>query len=266
MDTHQLQELKTWSCGQFTTAIFENANVKRYSKQVCEFFREALVKNGAIRDSPDGIQHIFLYSHAHKSDGRHYIKQALVDGNIIKPGNEFIEINPYLDELAQYAMQRSYKMIQVANAMLPPVIVNEKMQDDSVFQMDKSSSKLIRPNTFYVQASITEKQINFILNKVITTSSSEDVVKLFTIQERSVTIEDIAETASHMLWDHYQSLNDMREHQGLLTHACQEHNSIALSSNQYKQFCKNMKKQISLWVGLVVAVGTAERLTDIIYV
>ncbi|KAL9548439.1 hypothetical protein PS6_006601 [Mucor atramentarius] len=247
LDNGQLQGLKTWSCGQFITKVFGDANVKHYSKQVCNFFRKALDEYDAVRNSPDGIQHILLYSHSKREDFRHYIMQALIEENIIQPGNEFIEVSPNHNELAPNAMQKAYKMVQVANAILPPIILNKETQDGSIFQMDRCSDNLMAPNSFYVQASITEKQISFILNKVIQVSSSKNAVDLFTVQERSIDMEDVAETASHMLWNYYQAIIDMKEHQDLLTKCCRQHDSIELSSSHYKEFSKNLKKLVDLW-------------------
>lgn len=248
LDKGQLQGLKTWSCGQFITKVFGDANVKHYSKQVCNFFRKALDEYEAVRNSPDGIQHILLYSHSKRDDFRYYIMQALIEENIIQPGNEFIDVSPNHNELAPNAMQKAYKMVQVANAILPPVILNKETQDGSIFQMDRRSDSLMAPNSFYVQASITEKRISFILNKVIQVSSSKNAVDLFTVQERSIDIEDVAETASRMLWNYYQAIIDMKGHQDLLIKCCRQHDSIELSSSHYKEFSKNLKKLVDLWV------------------
>ncbi|KAK4521037.1 uncharacterized protein ATC70_004026 [Mucor velutinosus] len=251
---HQLKDLKSWTCGQLIAAVFEDADVKHYFKQVSSFFKEALDEFGAIKNSPDGIQHILFYSRYCNSDGdvstgqdySDYIKQALIDESIIQPGKDFDGINLYSN--AQFAMQQPYKMIQIANAVLPPVIVNDnKQQNDSLIQTCKHADNLIAPNSFYVQANVTEAQISFILNKVVELPSSETGIGLFTIQERSVKMQDIAETALHILWDHCQSMANLEEQQHTLFKRCQDHDTMAFSSSHYKEFKKNARKLIDLW-------------------
>ncbi|CAO0803721.1 unnamed protein product [Mucor circinelloides] len=247
-DKHQLQDLKSWSCGQFISTLMEDVNIKQYFKQVSDFLKGSLLEYGATKHSPDGIQHVLLYSHFEdqRQDFRHFIKQVLIKEDIILPRDEFIDINTWFS--VEYAMQKPYKMIQIANAVLPPVIVNEDTQDDSVFRMDTRSDNLIAPNSFYVQANITDTHTSFILNKVVALPSSKNAAKLFTVQERSVEIEDITETVSHLLWNHYQSISDDKENRHSLFNSCRKHDDIALSFSHYKQFKKGIKELVGYWL------------------
>lgn len=256
--SHQLHELKSWTCGQLIAALMEDVNVKHYFGQVSSFFQEALDKYGAVKGSPDGIQHYLFYSchsnlyhEASKGqDYTDYIMRALLQEDIIQPGKDLSDVN--LSSNARFAMQHPYKMVQIANAFLPPVVVGDKRQNSFTFQTGgkRTDSLLIAPNSFYVQASFTETQIKFILNKVIEVPSSKNAVGLFTIQERSVEMEDMVETVSHTLWNHYQSIAHVQEQQRVLWACCQGHDTIMAfsSSSHCVQFKENATKLIDSWV------------------
>ncbi|KAL9558819.1 hypothetical protein MBANPS3_000719 [Mucor bainieri] len=246
-EEYQLRDLGKWTCDQLIAAIYEDANVKHYLKQVCGFFKGALDDHGATRNSPDGIQHTLLYirDFPRRVEYTSWVRQALVKEDIIQPGDEFLRGSA--EGLAKFAMQQSYKMIQIAHTILPPVIVNDEKRDDYRLSAFKPTSNLIAPNSFYVQANVTETQISFILNKVIEATSSKTGIDLFTVQERSVEIEDIAETASYLLWNHYQSMVDLKKHQHGLFECCQGHNTMVLLSSQFKEFKENARKLINSW-------------------
>ncbi|KAL9548798.1 hypothetical protein MBANPS3_005517, partial [Mucor bainieri] len=246
-EQHHLQDFKKWTYGQLIAAIYEDVDVNDYFKQVVNLFKKALSGEGTIRDSPDGIQHILLYSRDIVLLNDSYcIQNALLEANIIQSGSEFLSFT--LNRNAEFAMQQSYKMIQIANAMLPPVIIgNEEQNDCSRLQTCKPLNNLIAPNSFYVQANVTETQISFILNKVIEVPSSETGIDLFTVQERSVEIEDVAEASSYLLWNHYQSILDIDEQQHELFERCEDHDTMMLSSSQYEKFSKNARKLINSW-------------------
>ncbi|KAL9558391.1 hypothetical protein MBANPS3_000934 [Mucor bainieri] len=248
----QLEDLLEWTFERLTAVIYEDVETKNYFKQVSSFFRRALDECGAVRDSPDGIQHIFLHSRHQgyfysEGDIAYCIEQALVKENIIQPGAKFLNFDSEYD--TDFAMQPSHKMVQIANAILPPVIVNvnDQEQNDSRFQACKPADNLIAPNSFYVQANVTETHISFILNKVIEDPSSKTGIGLFTVQERSMEIEDIVETASYLLWNHYQAMNDIEEQQHGLFECCLDHDTMVLLSSHYKEFKKNARKLIKSW-------------------
>ncbi|KAL9554994.1 hypothetical protein MBANPS3_002562 [Mucor bainieri] len=200
IEEHQLQGLEKWTCGQLVAALYEDIDLKGYFNLVSDFFKEAvgtLDKDVVARDSPDGIQHIILYSDL-PLDVSPCIQHVLVEENIIQPNNKVFKVHP--EFVTRFAMQQSYKMIQIANAVLPPIIVQDRDQDGTALKThNKPVDSSIAPNTFYVQANVTETQISFILNKVIEAQSSKTGIDLFTIQERSIEIENIAKTASDLL-------------------------------------------------------------------
>jgi hypothetical protein len=246
--------LKNWTCGQLIEAVFEDAKVKHYFKQVGSFFKQVLKKHGGAKNSPDGIQHKLFHSRCPdperinptRDNFRHYIKHVLIEENIIQIGKEDFRFN--LGHYARYAMQQPYKMIEIANAILPPVIVDDKEQNGFTSRPVKRADNLIAPNSFYVQANVTETQISFILNKVIEVPSSKTGIELFTIQERLIEMEDIVETVLHVLWNHYQSMVNLGEQQHALFSYCQDHDNMELVSSHYKQFKKNAKKLMNFWV------------------
>ncbi|KAL9559097.1 hypothetical protein MBANPS3_000578 [Mucor bainieri] len=243
---YQFQDLGRWTCRQLLAAIYEDVNVKHYLKEVGEFFKGAIDKYNAVRDSPDGIQHILLYNRFHeKWNYADFIQQRLVEKDILPPGKEFMPFGMRGD--TQFAMQQSHKMIQVANAILPPVIVDDKGQNESKLPTSKPTDNLIAPNSFYVQANVTETQISFILNKVIEVSSSNTSIDLFTVQERAIEMENIADTASYLLWNHYQAMNDIEGQQYGLFERCQDHDTMVLLSSHYKEFSKNAGGLIKSW-------------------
>lgn len=253
--SHQLHELKSWTCGQLIAALMEDVNVKHYFTQVSSFFKEALDTYGAVKNSPDGIQHYLFYSCLSDSyhdaskaqDYSDYMMRELLQKNIIQPGKDLSDIN--LTSNARFAMQQPYKMVQIANAFLPPIVVGDRRQNSFAFHTGKRADSLIAPNSFYVQASFTETQVRFILNKTIEAPSSKNDVGLFTIQERSVEIEDMVETLSHTLWNHYQAIAYLQEQHHLLLACCRDHDTMAFLSSQYERFKKNAKKLIDSWVG-----------------
>ncbi|OAC97636.1 hypothetical protein MUCCIDRAFT_168318 [Mucor lusitanicus CBS 277.49] len=183
---HQLQDLKNWSFGQLIATIFKEANVKQYSEQVCNFYKEATKTYNVARDAPDGIQHILLYNSYRfryfgdfsGQDFSDWIIDALIEENIIQPGNEVLDVS---HSSAEVAFQQPYKIMQIANAILPPVIVGDEEQNEPTVQVHEHKDSLITPNSFYVQANVADTQIDFILNKEV--SSSEHAAELFTVQE-----------------------------------------------------------------------------------
>ncbi|KAL9551870.1 hypothetical protein MBANPS3_004052 [Mucor bainieri] len=247
---NQFQDLGKWTCGQLLAAIYEDIDVKQYLKQVGDFFKGAIDEYGAVRDSPDGIQHILLYNPYYDNDrfewnSANFIQQRLVEEDILPPGKEFVTLG--IRDINQFAMQQSHKMIQIANAVLPPIIADDEGQNDPKLPTCKPTDNLIAPNSFYVQANVTETQISFILNKVIEVSPSNTGIDLFTVQERAIEMENIADTASYLLWNHYQAMNDIEEQQHGLFERCQDHDTMVLLSSHHKEFSKNASRLIKSW-------------------
>ncbi|OAC97629.1 hypothetical protein MUCCIDRAFT_116288 [Mucor lusitanicus CBS 277.49] len=256
-EKHQLQDLKSWSIDQLIATILKEANVKQYFEQVCNFYKKATktYKKATktyivVRDAPDGIQHILLYNSYHfrvsgdfsGQDFSDWIRDALIEKNIIQPGNEVLDVS---HSSAEVAFQQPYKIMQIANAILPPVIVGDEEQNEPTVQVHEHKDSLITPNSFYVQANIAETQIDFILNKEV--SSSEHAAGLFTVQERSIAVEDIVTAITHSLWNHYQSMLDIQEQQHCLFKRCQDHETMPLLSSNYVEFKRNAEKLIECW-------------------
>ncbi|KAF1796034.1 hypothetical protein FB192DRAFT_1441334, partial [Mucor lusitanicus] len=247
---HQLQDLESWSFGQLIATILKEANVKQYFEQVCNFYKKATETYAVARDTPDGIQHILLYnSYRFRVSGdfsgqdfSDWIIDALIEENIIQPGNKFLTASQYNPKVA---FQQPYKIMQIANAILPPVVVNDEEQNRPTVPAHKHKDSLITPNSFYVQANVAHTQIDFILNKKI--SSSEHAAELFTVQERSIAVEDIVSSTTHSLWNHYQSMLNLQEQQHCLFKRCQDHETMPLLSSNYVEFKRNAEKVINCW-------------------
>lgn len=240
---HQLEDLKSWTSSRLRAAVFNDVNVKSYFEQVNNLVEGALDKcNNAVKNSLDGIQHVLFYGN--RSD---YLTCFIADGRIIQGSKNIYSYND--QHLDRYAMQQPYKMIQIANAILPPVIAGKEEQTNPAFRPRTHANSLIAPNSFYVQANVTDTQIYFILNKVIEVPPPETGIALSTVQERSIETEDIAEAASLLLWNYYQSMIDVEEQQHLFFECCQDHDSTAIVSiRHYEQFKQNAKKLIDFWV------------------
>ncbi|KAF1797745.1 hypothetical protein FB192DRAFT_1395928 [Mucor lusitanicus] len=247
---HQLQDLKNWSFGQLVAKIFKEANVKQYFEQVCTFYKKATETYNLGIDAPDGIQHILLYNSYRfrifdgfpNQDFSDWIRDALIEENIIQPGNEVLDASSHS---AEVAFQQPYKIMQIANAILPPVIVGDEEQNEPTVQVHEHKDSLITPNSFYVQANVADTQIDFILKKEV--SSSEHAAELFTVQERSIAVEDIVSSIMHSLWNHYQSMLDLQEQQHCLFKRCQDHETMPLLSSNYEEFKRNAEKLIDCW-------------------
>ncbi|KAF1797752.1 hypothetical protein FB192DRAFT_1395956 [Mucor lusitanicus] len=249
-EKHQLQDLKSWSRRQLIVTIFKEANVKQYFEQVCNFYKKATNTHDVARDAPDGIQHILLYNSYlfrilgdfSNQDFGDWIIDALIEENIIQPGNEFLDALPFS---AEGAFQQPYKIMQIASAILPPVVVNDEDQNKPTVPAHEHKDSLITPNSFYVQANVAETQIDFILNKEV--SSSANAAELFTVQERSIAVEDVVTSITHLLWNHYQSMLDLQEQQHCLFKRCQDHETMPLLSSNYVEFKRNAEKVIDCW-------------------
>ncbi|OAC97584.1 hypothetical protein MUCCIDRAFT_86916 [Mucor lusitanicus CBS 277.49] len=189
-EMHQLEDLKSWTSSRLRAAVFNDVNVKSYFEQVNNLVEGALDKS---------------------------------DGRIIQGSKNIYSYND--QHLDRYAMQQPYKMIQIANAILPPVIAGKEEQTNPAFRPRTHANSLIAPNSFYVQANVTDTQIYFILNKVIEVPPPETGIALSTVQERSIETEDIAEAASLLLWNYYQSMIDVEEQQHLFFECCQDHDN-----------------------------------------
>ncbi|GAN05981.1 hypothetical protein MAM1_0107c05457 [Mucor ambiguus] len=150
-------------------------------------------------------------------------RSALLDANFIDPKNYFdSDTGGYNISLG--VMQKPLKMIQIANALLPPIVWDEGASRQ-VELIDHSNQKedLLPPNSFYVQAYVNDGYIRFILNKVIAVSLLNGAIQksTFTIQEASVKLESTFDSVCDNMWNHLMSLEcltDINQHGHCDTH------------------------------------------------
>lgn len=255
----QLQELSNLSCYQFIKEISLNVKVQEYTGEIVGFMRDFRNEYGGFSNSPDGIQDIVLDYGVYGRDYYFfYISQALVRAKLVKPENSFIRTGATSLLFEDIAMQKSMKMIEIANAILPPVFLDkEKVENVAYNKTQDDSNSLLPLNSFYVQVTIGEQQINFILNKVVKEPSAKNIAQLFTIQQRKIKRDGIVAVASNNIWNHYQLL-ESEGHLGLLSNCCQEHDAIELSARRYKCFNSNIGKLIEAWVRTIEQLHLAQ--------
>ncbi|KAK4521203.1 uncharacterized protein ATC70_013148 [Mucor velutinosus] len=235
-------DFKEYPTKYFLMDLAQEANTQQYTNRLCDFLHESLKNIGSIKDAPDGVRKIILDSGHLKSHHRYYIKMALLQAKLIRPEDAFTAVN-----IENGALPRSLKMVQVANALLPPLIQDEEESNEIAFNDGQDNDSTLLPlNSFYVQANIGERQIDFILNKVVKASLCKDPVKLFTAQERTVEMDDILVVASEIMWGHYQQLESESHLDSLIT-CCAKHENITLSLSHYKCFTANLTNFINNW-------------------
>ncbi|CAO0801448.1 unnamed protein product [Mucor circinelloides] len=244
----QLQDLSSLSYHQFMKIISLDASVQQYTKQVVDFFQSFQDQYGLISNSPDGIQDIILCNtFSLKTHYFYFIKESFLQAKLVRSENSFI-LTPDIVRLVECAIQKPLKMIQIANAILPPIILNEEKFDIMAFDtVQEDNSSFLPMNSYYVQVNIEEQQIKYILNKVIKTPSSKNAAQLFTVQEREISINGLVSTASDEMWNHYQRV-ESEGHLGALIDWCHEHEAILLSTRHYECFSANMKKIVRAWI------------------
>ncbi|KAG1121569.1 hypothetical protein G6F42_012303 [Rhizopus arrhizus] len=241
----QLQDLSSLSYHQFMKIISLDTSVQQYAKQIVDFIQSFLDEYDLISNSPDGIHDIILRDNYLPDYYRYFIKESFLQAKLVRPETNFITI-PDIGHLGEFAIQKPLKMIQIAYAILPPVILNEEKFDNMAFDTMQDNSNFLPMNSYYVQVNIEEQQIKYILNKVIKTPSSKNAAQLFTVQEREISINGLASSASDEMWNHYQRL-ESEGHLGALIDWCHKHEAILLSTRHYECFSANMKKIIRAW-------------------
>lgn len=233
------------------TEILNNTDIKKIMHEALRLFKNLLSKYSIIKDSPEGIQDIILYTDNDYNNLFHktLVRDVLLQANVINDENEFIDI---LDEikLCEGAMQKPYKMIQLANALLPPVILKENNAEDIKFvEINRDKTDLLPPNSFYLQVYIRENRVEFIMNKVIAVPSTNNSVQksTFTVQEEIISVEDMFNSACNYIWSHFQDL-DLASSETLSNECCVAHNYEALSTSNYYCFSANLKETMRNWV------------------
>jgi len=228
--------------------VFHDPQVQQHTQVVCDLLKASLKEYGNIRNAPDGIRGVIL-SCGDTVFGlsMHHlcIKQALLQAKISTAGNDF-DSNLFV----KGAFQRPVKMTQIANAVLPPVIqedAKEEELDEFTFTNNQETNGISLPlNSFYLQANIGKRQIDFILNKVI----NVPLVKLFTVQEKTIEIDDIMDATVVAVWNYYQLL-ESNGHLDALSSFCEEHEDIILSLDHYECFSTNILDLFNIWVRVI---------------
>lgn len=171
------------------------------------------------------------------------------------------------DKVCEGAMRKPYTMVQIANALLPPNILDETSSGKSSFDFesvtelmlaDKKAKgqniDLLPSNSFYVQAQIYDDCINFILNKVIAVSLCDGAVQksTFTIQQRKHNIENIFDSICDDVWAHLQMICYDLDDTSMFQSCCVHPFRNQLNRKDYQHFSTNFKTKLASWVTIEV--------------
>ncbi|KAL9543779.1 hypothetical protein MBANPS3_007952 [Mucor bainieri] len=259
--------LSNLTCGRLFTEIWDDINVRQFLEQVGDSIKFMLDQYDTVEGSPDGIRDVIL----HKCNPRiknvsctviedALTERVLKDADILQWRNAFID-TPRVADVCASAMLKPIKMIQVANAVLPPIIMDQRDNDDasSSSRLCISSNELIAPNTYYAQVLINKQHIDFILNKVVKVASTlENPIQMFTALEKRIEMADILETTLGNMWDHYRSLDLGTPQAGMLKRCSQNHGELELSLRNYRVFRSNLKKMMKIWFSNTSSVAKNE--------
>ncbi|EPB84115.1 hypothetical protein HMPREF1544_09103 [Mucor circinelloides 1006PhL] len=244
--------LNGWTCGAFIDELLNDADIKLLIQQSLDSFKRILEKYSLVKNSPESIQDIILYADCENSNVflKSLVRDILLKEGIIDQENDFMDTCNDM-RLCEGAMQKPCKMIQIANALLPPMIQND--DDQVVFepkQYRRQETNILPSNSFYLQARMHQHSINFILNKVVTVSVVDNIEQksTFTVQEETIPIADLLYSACDLIWEHYQGLDSHFE--GGLWDCCDAHTQDMLSINHYCLFKTNLKRLMEVWVSL----------------
>ncbi|KAL9559107.1 hypothetical protein MBANPS3_000588 [Mucor bainieri] len=249
----QLQHFRDLPIGHLLKELTHDPSIQQHTQAVCDFLQASLSEYGSVSNAPDGVRRVTLsYDGQCFDNGPHClcIEDALSRANIIKPQVKFSQSFSH----PTGALQRSLKINQIISTLLPAYIVDKEETDevDAVHHTHEEDTVSLPLNSFYLQANINERQINFIVNKVVKASTTETPAELFTAEERTVDIDDIQTAASNNVWNQYQLL----ESEGCLSKfviCCQEHQGSSssitlLSLDRYQCFTENMASFTNDWV------------------
>ncbi|GAN04002.1 hypothetical protein MAM1_0053d03458 [Mucor ambiguus] len=242
--------LNGWTCGTFINEVFNDADIKLFLQQIIQTCQSILEKYGPIKNSPEGIQDIILYADCKSSNPFHrdLVRDILLKKDIIEQENDFMDVCNDL-RLCEGAIQRPCKMIQIANALLPPIIWNDDAQHETEPKLHiRQELDIIPSNSFYLQCYIHQHYINFILNKVVTVSVVDDIERksTFTVQEDTINTRDLLDLACDLIWEHYQELD--LHHGGDIFTYCDAHTHDLLSISHYCIFKSNLSRLVNIWL------------------
>lgn len=243
--------LKGWTCGTFMAEVLNDTDIKKTIHEALGSFKNLLSKYSVVKNSPEGIQDIILYTDNDYNNlfYKNLVRDVLSQANVIDDENEIINIFDEM-KLCEGAMQKPYKMIQITNALSPPVMWNRSnVEDFKLVEINRDKTDLLPPNSFYLQAHICENRVEFILNKVVAVASTNNGVQksTFTVQEETVNVEDMFNSTCNFMWNRLQSL-DLASGEKLSDECCVAHSYEAFSASSYYCFCANLKKSMDNWV------------------
>ena len=248
-----MEVLEGWDCSTLIQKILNDPDIEQLIRKVVDTFKNILGKYNQVKNSPDGIHAIILCDdiYTHKQFYQNLFRDALLNAKIIDAKSKFngVRIEMYLSNAA---MQKPYKMIQIANALAPPDIWNKDnlSLDPNLIKHGWRENDLLLPNSFYVQAYVDENHINFILNKVVAVSSIDNAVQksTFTIEERSINVESITDTICNIMWNRFQALDFEDCSHRFFRNYCDEHGVGEFNAENYFNFKANLKILMGNWV------------------
>lgn len=235
--------------------IDNDPEVQLLLMDICTAVFEVLSKYNPIKNAPDGIHEVlfsnigdFRNYYGNQAYYKHLISDFLVKANVDEILN-YDKAHFYDGEMiSEGAMQKPYTMIQVANSLLPPVILSKKKLSKEA-QCEKISNNevdLFPPNSFYAHAHVKDSSIVFILNKVIEEYSSTGISKksTFTVKEKEVHIMSIVDSVCDHLLDHVQMLDFDGEEYTLLQKCHQHSLKDGLSLECYGYFRNKLAQSV----------------------
>ncbi|CEP19162.1 hypothetical protein [Parasitella parasitica] len=191
-DVVAMQKLfKEWTWNDLVKEVFKNADIKRLLQQFTDACTRIQSKYNSLKGSPEGIQN------------------ALSSSVSASRSPLYVHDNCY-EYQCEGAMQKPYKIIQIANALLPPSIWNDNSTtENESLLVETNEVDLIPPNSFYAQAYIRKNCIDFILNKAVTVSLVDGVAQksTFTAQEETVKIQTITDSVCDKVWIHLEMID-----------------------------------------------------------
>lgn len=249
-----IEVLEKWDCSTFMKEVSSDTDIEQLIHKIVDTFKRIIGKYNQVENSPDGVQAIILYDDFRRFQPpfRNLFLDALLNAKITNAKSDFISSidGPLFTEAA---MRKCYKMIQISNAFLPPTILDKDNLSlyPNLIEHGWRENSLLQPNSFYVQAYVYEKHINFILNKVVAVSSIGNAVQksTFTIQETSIKVDNISDTICDIMWNHFQVLDFEEYGNRLFQNCCDKHGFVEFNSESYFNFKANLKILIRNWVG-----------------
>lgn len=253
--------LQGLTCSYLMDEIDNDPEVQLLLTDICTAVFEVLSKYNPIKNAPDGIHEVlfsnigdFQNYYGNQAYYKYLINDFLVKNNVAEILNydkaHFYNKAHFYDGemISEGAMQKPYTMIQVANSLLPPVILSKKKLSKEAQCKNNSDNvvDLFPPNSFYTHAHVKDSSIIFILNKVIEESSFTGISKksTFTVKEKEVHMMSIVDSICDHLLDHVQMLDFDGEEYTLLQKCHQHSLKDGLSLECYGYFRNKLAQSI----------------------